>query len=204
MRYEPYSRGTVSNLIETDLVATNTKAVLKKRLNKGTVIVPLFFELETFYSLRAVCKQLIPQINRATCVDLASLVDERLHTGQGKGWRYDKVPGDEILFTLGLKGIDETSLFMFNKEFTALGEADKNKVLRSVQTGFTKGNTWKQVPPQLFFEELLALVTELYYSHPFGKDEIGEVAFADAKGWTRIGLNELEDREPKTINSHEQ
>jgi gluconate 2-dehydrogenase gamma chain len=50
-----------------------------------------------------------------------------------------------------------------------------------------------------FFEELLAEATECYYSHPVGADEIGFTGFADAHGWQRIGLNQLEPFEPRAL-----
>jgi hypothetical protein len=57
------------------------------------------------------------------------------------------------------------------------------------------------VPANKFFEELLASLAELYYSHPLAKEEIGEVAFADKKGWQQIGLNQLESHEPLPIKT---
>ncbi len=60
-----------------------------------------------------------------------------------------------------------------------------------------RGRQYLQI---FFFEELLAQIVEIYYSRPEAKEEIGEVAYADAKGWQKIGLNEMEIREPKPLN----
>ncbi len=88
---------------------------------------------------------------------------------------------------------------MYNEKFIDLTEAGQDEVLVKVQSGNAAGKTWKQMPSRLFFEELLTLLTELYYSHPLAKEEIGEVAFADGKGWQNIGLNEHEAHEPLSI-----
>jgi hypothetical protein len=46
---------------------------------------------------------------------------------------------------------------------------------------------------------MLAELTEYYYAHPLAQEEIGYVGMADAHGWTRLGLNELEPREPEPL-----
>ncbi len=88
---------------------------------------------------------------------------------------------------------------MYDKTFDLLAEAEQDDVLSDVQSGKAKGKIWEQMPASLFFQELLTSLTELYYSHPLAKEEIGEVAFADGKGWQSIGLNEHEEHEPLSI-----
>ena len=43
---------------------------------------------------------------------------------------------------------------------------------------------------------MLAELTETYYAHPLAQEEIGYVGMADLPAWTKIGLNEREEREP--------
>jgi hypothetical protein len=71
--------------------------------------------------------------------------------------------------------------------------------LLAVQRNGAPGQTWKIVPAGRFFEELLAELTECYYSDPSAQEEIGYVGFADAHGWQALGLNELEAHEPRGI-----
>lgn len=51
----------------------------------------------------------------------------------------------------------------------------------------------------LYFEELLALVVDIYYAHPLASEEIGYTGMADAHGWQAIGLDERETHEPVSV-----
>ncbi len=199
MRNDHYPRGTVRALLDTNLVNQQTNKVLKDRLEKKATMVPLFFDSKAFLILQSVCNQLIPQPDRSVKIDLAGLLDEQLATGTGNGWRYNQMPPDKIAFLTGLNGINETSEMMFGKTLTLLAEAEQDEVLSAIQSGIARGKTWEQMPPKIFFEELLASLVELYYSHPIAKEDIGEVACADGKGWQKIGLNEHEAHEPLPI-----
>ncbi len=201
MTNDHYPTGSVRTLLQTDLVKPTTQAVLKDRFQKEKRIVPVFFDAKNFETLTSVCMRLIPQHDCAEVVDLPGLLDEQLSAGTGKGWRFNQMPDDKIVYTTGLYGINETAELMYNEKFIDLTEAGQDEVLVKVQSGNATGKTWKQMPSRLFFEELLTLLTELYYSHPLAKEEIGEVAFADGKGWLNIGLNEHEVHEPLSIKN---
>lgn len=202
MRNDLYPQNTVTAILETDLVTTETKKVLKTRLERKETVHPSFFDDNSFLTLNAVCACLIPQHNRKKQVDIAGCLDSILAEGKGNGWRYDEMPPDNEAFLYGLSGINETSQIMFEAAFGVLDTEAQHKVLCSIQDGTAGGKTWERIAARLFFEELLAQVVELYYSHPFAKEEIGEVAMADAKGWQKIGLNEHEAHEPQTISSN--
>lgn len=199
MRNDQYPHGTGQALLSTGAVTEPTRRALQNRLDKPITTAPRFFDEETFSILRAVCARLIPQSNHERMVDLAGSLDDILAEGKGNGWRYDSMPVDSKAYIIGLQGITETSVLMFDKPFELLQPTGQDAVLTSVQSGAATGFAWQQLSSPLFFEELLAALVEIYYSHPFAKEDIGEVAFADAWGWKNIGLNELEPYEPQTI-----
>lgn len=201
MRNDTYPPGTVSALLDTDLVTSETRNVLKERLEWKEITEPSFFDRETFITLHAVCNRLLPQTYLQYGVDLAGCLDSILAEGKGNGWRYNEMPPDDRAHLSGLYGINETSKIMFGAGFPLLEDAEQDEVLRSVQDNNAEGKTWETMPAHLFFEELLAQLVEIYYGHPYGKEEIGEVAMADAKGWQKIGLNELEAHEPEVLNT---
>lgn len=198
MRNDHYPHGTVQALLLTDRLTSNTCEALQKRLEKIYTATPRFFDANTFLTLRAVCMRLIPQ-QQERMIDLAGSLDEILAEGKGNGWRYDTMPADGKAFMMGLYGINKTSVSDFGRVFYLLEAKEQDKILTSIQSGAARGLTWELISGKLFFEELLAAVTELYYSHPFAKEEIGEVAMADVKGWQKIGLNELEEHEPEIL-----
>lgn len=191
-----YSSGTVRALLDTDAVTPVTRKVLRERLD-ATPSEPRFFNVAEMKTLRAVCDRLIPQPERATPIEIAAYLDERLANNKGNGWRYDLLPPDAETFRNGLQGLDESSRVLDDADFAVLDAARQDAVLRAVQNENAPGATWQTLPPRRFFEELLAEVTEIYYAHPIAQEEIGCVAMADAPGWTHIQLNQREEREPE-------
>lgn len=188
-----YPPNTVRELLETDSVTTPTREALKKRLRETDNYQPTFFDNETYGVLRTVCARLIPQ----NAVDCAAFIDKSFSENKSDGWRYDSLPNDAETFESGLNGINEFSKTRFGVNFSQLSEFRQDEILTAIQNGTADGAIWKTLSAELFFEELLARTVEVYYAHPLAQEEIGYVGMADADGWTRITLNELETREPR-------
>lgn len=203
MPVDNYPTGTVRALLETDLVTPPTRHALQARLRQPAVTTPRFFDARDFATLRAACARLIPQTEREQAIDLAGALDERLAAGKGDGWRYDQMPPDGEAHRRGLRGLDETAQALLAMNFQQLEAAQQDEVLLAVQRGEAHGETWRTLPARRFFEELLAELTEIYYSHPLAKEEIGDASMADAHGWQKISLDEHEAHEPRVIKTNE-
>jgi hypothetical protein len=192
-----YPSGTVWALLATEHVSEATRATLQSRLDAPTAYEPQFFALETFALLTAVTDRLFPQPDRhAQPIPLAPAIDQRLAEGRADGWRYDVLPPDRETMRLGLGGIQDIAHSHFQADFTALSAEQQDAVLQTLADGHPPGPTWQTLDAGRFFEELLAELAETYYAHPLAQEEIGYVGMADLPAWTRIGLNEREDREP--------
>ena len=183
-------------LIESDLVTPATRRALRARLAVPVVMVPLFFSAAAFATLCAVCDRLIPQPERPRPIDLCGSVDTRMADGTGDGWRYAHMPRDAQAQADGMVGIEQTALAMFAAAFTTLDDAEQDDVLRAVQCGAAPGPVWLAMDGKRYFEELLALVTDIYYAHPLASEEIGYAGMADAHGWQALGLGAHESHEP--------
>ena len=122
-------------------------------------------------------------------------MEARLAEGKSDGWRYDSMPDDGAAMRAGLAGLDGASQALAGAPFADASPTVQDEVLTAAQAGTPPGPAWP-MPPQRFFEELLAEATEVFFAHPLAQERIGYVGFADRPGWTRIGLNEREDREP--------
>lgn len=194
-----YPAKTVRKLLETDFVTEPTRRALEKRLVKIENFQPKFFDAEIFQILRAVCERLILQEDAENFVDCAALIDEKLSANKGDGWRYDALPNDIETFQKGLQNINRTAVSKYDQNFQQINEKHRDAILSEVQNGETVGEIWKNLVPELFFEELLAAATEVYYSHPLAQEKIGYVGMADAGGWQKIKLDELEEREPTAV-----
>lgn len=192
----PYPAGSVRALLLTDAVTPATRAALEARLT-APPYEPQFFDADTYELLRAVAARLLPQPDRAAPIELAPAVDQRLLAGGSDGWRYDALPPDREAFRLGLGGVRQTAQAMFGPDFPVLNPEQQDAVLHAVQAGQAPGAAWATVPAARFFEELLAELTETYYAHPLAQEEIGYVGMADLPGWTHLGLNQRDAREPE-------
>ena len=199
MRPQSYPHGTVRALLDSDMVTPQTRAALRTRLEKPTADAPRFFDNEAYATLRAACARLISPTESACPVDLAAAIDERLVQGEGDGWRYDRMPPDGEAHRRGLRGLNECARDKFASAFHELDGARQDEILLAVQRGEVRGGVWETLPAGRFFEELLAGVTESYYSHPLAQEEIGYAGMADARGWQAIGLDQLEPWEPRAL-----
>ena len=83
----------------------------------------------------------------------------------------------------------------------ALDATQQDAVLHTLAGGHPPGITWQTLDAGRFFEELLAELAATYYAHPLAQEEIGYVGMADLPAWTKIGLNEKEDREVSSLSS---
>ncbi|MBT9392038.1 gluconate 2-dehydrogenase subunit 3 family protein [Hymenobacter sp. NST-14] len=192
-----YPAGTVRALLQTDLVTPATRAALEARLAPQTDYAPQFFDADTYQLLRAVAARVFPQPERETPIELAPNVDKRLLEGRADGWRYDAMPPDREAYRLGLGGINQAAQAAFRQDFVELTTEQQDVIIGQLAAGEAPGENWQQVPQDKFFEEMLAELAESYYAHPLAQEEIGYVGMADVPGWTHIGLNELEPREPE-------
>ncbi len=194
-----YPEGTVRALLQTDQVTPATRAALEARLAVPVHYEPQFFDADTYLLLQAVAARIFPQPDRATPIALAPVIDQRLLVGTADGWRYDAMPPDREAYRLGLGGINQAAQAQFNQLFVELSEVGQDAIIGQLAAGQAPGENWQQLPQNRFFEELLAELTENYYAHPLAQEEIGYVGMADVPGWQRIGLNELEEREPREV-----
>ena len=192
-----YPSGTVRALLDTPHVSEATRAAVQARLDAPAAYVPQFLAPETYTLLEAVAARLFPQPDRPEQpIALAPAVDQRLAEGRADGWRYDALPPDREAYRLGLGGIQEIAQALSQADFTALSAAQQDAVLQALTSGTPPGKTWETLDASRFFEEMLAELTETYYAHPLAQEEIGYVGMADLPAWTKIGLNEREEREP--------
>jgi len=196
MSTPPYPAGTVRALLPTAHVSEATRVALQQRLDAPADYTPQFFAPETFALLEAVAACLFPQPDRPDRpIALAPAADQRLAEGRADGWRYDALPPDREAYRLGLGGIQETAQALFLNDFAQLDTQQRHHVMQAVAGGTPPGITWQTLDAARFFEEMLAELTETYYAHPLAQEEIGYVGMADLPAWTKIGLNEKDDRE---------
>jgi NAD(P)-dependent dehydrogenase (short-subunit alcohol dehydrogenase family)/pimeloyl-ACP methyl ester carboxylesterase len=181
-------------LLQTDLVTEPTRRALTARLAFTPPRVPRFFSAPNYEVLLAACARLAP---RRAAARVAAAIDARLADDEGDGWRYDDMPPDREAYRRGLQGLDETARAMAGADFILLDPEEQDRVLSAMQRGDAPGDVWRTLNAARFFEELSAESAALYFSEAEGQDEIGYVGFADAHGWSAIGLDAWAPGEPR-------
>lgn len=190
-----YPIGTVRAVLATDHVTAPTAAALRRRqqpvdphLNRlGATGIAL---------LVAICDRLIPQADRDEPIDIVARLHRDVAAGGGDGWRYASLPADGTALVAGVAAVEASAHAMTGRGFLDLDEASRDAVLDAVQCGAALGAAWRELDQKRWFEELLVMVTEIYYGHPIAQEEIGYLGMADAHGWPDVGLGARAAFEP--------
>ena len=153
-------------------VSEPTRRVLLERLD--TRYDRQFFNENEFARLQAAAVRLLP--HDPAEIELAGLVDQRLHSGQGDGWRYADAPPDGEAYRALLTALPD--------DFETYSSEMQDTALREVQTSHPHA-----------FEDLLSELTEGFMAHPLTQYRFGYAGFADVPGWPQVGPDELEPRE---------
>ncbi|GGM08917.1 gluconate 2-dehydrogenase subunit 3 family protein [Deinococcus aerophilus] len=162
-------REAILELLNSPQVTGPTRRALQERLDAR--FVREFFDETGFARLRAVATRLVP--HDPAEIDLAGMVDHRLHAGSGDGWRYADAPPDGEAYRRLLRALPQA--------FETLAPEAQDAALQDVQSAHPRA-----------FEDLLAELTEGFMAHPLTQYRFGYVGFADAQGWLHVGPGELE------------
>ena len=201
MTIKTYPVGAVASLLDSVHVSPATRAALRARGEARDLTArPRFFTAGEMATLRAACARLLPTDD---LLDPATAIDERLAAGTGDGWRYDEMPPDGQAYRTGLAGLDESARLRHGDNFVGVGGEFQDRLLADVQAGQAPGETWNALNARRFFEDLLAEVSQAVMAHPVTQDAIGYAGMADQPRWERIGLDELDEREPRAIDAND-
>ena len=193
-----YGPGAVLGLLEGPLLTRATALAIRERLAvpKAPSGAPAISEARLDV-LRAAAARLLPQPEREIPIDLVGEFERRLRAGIGDGWRYADQPPDAESCLRGLDLLDAAAQARCDSSFGDATTADQDGLLHDVQSGRIAG--WAAPDAARWFEELLAALVDVYYSHPVALDEIGYAGMADARGWQDVGLGARAPHEPEPI-----
>ncbi|MCC6347423.1 MAG: gluconate 2-dehydrogenase subunit 3 family protein [Nitrospirales bacterium] len=151
------------------------------------------FSIEEAGILEAALGRMVPQ-EPGEQIDLVGFVDWAVGKPLGRGDRQEGLPSEEILFSKGIAGIQETAREMFKSDFTVLKEHERDEVLTTIQEGSAKGRTWEEIPSRQFFIKLLIKAVTGYCAHPFAWMRMGFPGPSYPEGYVWITRPEIRAR----------
>lgn len=161
-----------------------TREVIDQRLK--TAHDPRFFDAVQWEAACALCACIVPQ----DVVPLAALLDEKLMTGIGDGYRDARLPSMPEAWRIGLAALDAESLARHDLPFGSIDRDAQNALVKQMQQGELKNGTWQGMPSALFFSKrVLHDICGAYYSHPHAWSEIGFGGPANPRGYVRMVEN---------------
>ena len=151
-----------------------------------------FFSDEEWPTVLALCQRIVPQPpDRSHPAPVAAMVDAKLASGQGDGYRVHRLPHQGEAWRRGVRALDAEAHARAGARFHELDPARQDEILKAAQEGKTRSNAWGDMPPKVFFEKrLLHDVVSSYYAHPAAWNEIGFGGPASPRGYVRLDFNE--------------
>lgn len=151
----------------------------------------VFFDEAHWRTLKAVCEQIVPQPkDRAAPVPVAAMIDEKLATGAGDGYRDARMPPMGEAWRRGLAALDAEATARHGRLFDQLSAAERDGLLTAAQRGYLEGPAWGGMPSRLFFDSrIIPDIVSAYYAHPTAWSEIGFGGPAAPRGYVRLDLD---------------
>ena len=118
-----------------------------------------FFDDSESATIVALCERIIPADADpgATWAGVVQFIDRQL---AGYYHHYQQ------LYRLGLKGIHQSSLVLFNKPFVELSDVQQDELLHKLEANQAPGDIWKQVSAAEFFDRLVDHTIQGFYGGP--------------------------------------
>ncbi|ALS24405.1 MULTISPECIES: gluconate 2-dehydrogenase subunit 3 family protein [Paenibacillus] len=148
--------------------------------------------------LRAWCSLLMDDARPEIIQFVLGHIDRSLASGE-ESQRKPGIPPVQELVRQGLQALEAACQSIHTKLFFHLEEKQKKQLMEEVSQGeAVPHEVWRDVPQQVFFQKLLSLSIEAYYSHPEIWSEIGFGGPAYPRGYARMEhLDPWEAKEEK-------
>jgi hypothetical protein len=160
-----------------------------------------FFGPEEAECVRAVCARLVDDTRADILQFVVGHLDETLHRPVGEGQRKPGVPPAAELVREGLKRLNTAALDRRMKPFYQLPPDEQEQLLRAVgESRAEPAHVWEWFPQKAWFDKMLKLTLEAYYSHPTVWSEIGYGGPAYPRGYVRVRPGQLDPWEAKNTN----
>lgn len=170
----------------------HTRSIVTARLHRTQPLCVFLTTMEE-ETLRSWCALLVDD-NRGELIQyIIAHIDETLSSAKGEGQRQPHTPPAPILVRRGLHAVNASSRMADSLSFFHLEEGRQRQLMMDIAAGtLAGGEAWEGVPQRAFFQKLLSLTVEAYYSHPTVWSEIGHGGPAYPRGYVRTAIGQLD------------
>lgn len=166
-----------------------TRGVIDRRL----AIDPghhVFFNDTQWETLCALADRIVPQGDRTRKIPVAAMLDQKMHTDRRDGYRDARFPPMGEAWRRALDAIDAEARDRFGTRFHALAPQQQDALIRALQNGELKHESWQGMPTDAFFQQRLVIdMVKTYYCHPLAWNEIGFGGPASPRGYVRMDFD---------------
>jgi hypothetical protein len=166
-----------------------TRRVVLARVDDVPVL--RFFGAREEAALRAFCDVAIAQDGEPR-IPVLEMVDDRLASGRGAGYRYADLPPDGELWRRVAAGLDGEAARRGASGFAELGDEDRLEVVGAFAGARLAGGAWDGLPLTRAWSVVMRDVLEAFYSHPWAWNEIGFAGPAYPRGYARLAPGQRE------------
>lgn len=173
----------------------HTRRIVLDRLHTdGSYAFLTPIEAET---LRAWCCRLVDDDRLEMIQFVLDHIDTKLNSGQ-ESQRKPGEPPAPVLVRSGLQALDSACQSLHTKRFFHMEQEQQKRLMQEISQGEgSPSDAWRSVPQQAWFQKLLTLTIDGYYSHPEVWSEIGYGGPAYPRGYVRMNPSEPDPWEAK-------
>lgn len=189
-----YYRG-FSTLEQQDFWDAATREVVLARVRD---VPPIrFFSVDEARLLEAMVAHILPQDDRvpARRIPIVPRIDDRLHKGLTRGYRFATMPPDGEAYRLGFAAIEQMARHAQGYAFEALAWTEQEALLKSIHDAAPASGAaaiWQRMPIHRYWALVVQDCVEAYYAHPWAWDEIGFGGPAYPRAYMRLERGEPE------------
>ncbi|MEC0244887.1 gluconate 2-dehydrogenase subunit 3 family protein [Paenibacillus chitinolyticus] len=148
--------------------------------------------------LRSICSLLVDDDRSEILTYVLEHIDDTLCGQKEEGQRGPDIPPQSELIREGLEALETMSHGFHTRPFQQLSPAEQKELLTYVaEVRLSLRGDWPAPVQRAFFNRLLALTVEAYYSHPQIWSEIGYAGPAHPRGYIRADRGQLDPWEAK-------
>ncbi len=176
-----------------------TREVIDQRLSLG--VQPNFFTQLEYELVSAIADRIVPQPRGEPRINVAILVDQKLHLDKADGFRQPGMPREREAWRIGLQALEAEARQAHGAGFAALSDDDKDALLSQMQQGQFTNAAWGEMPCKTFFKTRMAHdIVFAYYAHPTAWNQIGWGGPASPRGYVRMDTNERDPWEAAEVH----